>query len=131
MATILIVEDNPATRELLREFLQGDGHTVLEASTGLEALTVAGVASPDLILLDLRLPDAHGFDLARRLRQQPRTATIPILALTAYPGDPGAEALTDSGCTGYLTKPISLELLREALQHYLAGSEGQPAPGGG
>jgi len=130
MATILVVEDNPATRELLREFLQGDGHTVLEASTGLEALTVAGVASPDLILLDLRLPDAHGFDLARRLRQEPHMTTIPILALTAYPGDPGAEALTDSGCTGYLTKPISLELLREALQHYLAESEGQPAPGG-
>ena len=119
MAIILIVEDNPATRELLREFLQGDGHTVLEASTGLEALTVAGVASPDLILLDLRLPDTHGFDLAQRLRKESRTAPIPILAITGFPLDHVAEALAASGCTGYLTKPVTRELLREALRHYL------------
>ena len=119
MATLLVVEDHAATRELLVTFLEGDGHTVLEAGTGLEALTVAGVAAPDLILLDLRLPDAHGFDLAQRLRDEPRTATIPILALTGYPLDHVAEALAASGCTGYLTKPISRELLREALRHYL------------
>ncbi len=118
MATILLVEDNPATRELLAEFL-GRGHTVLEAATGLEALTVATVARPDLILLDLHLPDAHGFDVAQRLRAESPTASIPILALTAYPGDLPAEALAKSGCTGCLMKPISRDLLREALRHYL------------
>ncbi len=119
MATILLVEDYPSTREAIRVLLEQDGHSVLEAGTGLEALTVAAVASPDLILLDLRLPDAHGFNVAQRLRGEARTATIPIVALTAYPGDHAAEALAASGCTGYLTKPISLELLREALRHYL------------
>ena len=94
-------------------------HLALEAGTGLEALTVAAATAPELILLDLRLPDAHGFDLAQRLRAEARTASIPILALTAYPGDHAAEALAASGCTGYLTKPISRELLREALRHYL------------
>ncbi len=119
MATILIVEDNAATRELLMDFLEGDGHSVLEAGTGVEALTVVAAARPDLILLDLRLPDAHGFDLARRLREDPRTASVPILALTAYPADQAPTGLAGSGCTGYLTKPISRELLREALRHYL------------
>lgn len=120
MATILLVEDHPATRELLVEYVEAEGHTVVEARTGVEALTVAGAAAPDLILLDLRLPDADGFDLARRLRAEPRTVSIPILALTAYPQDHVAEALAASGCTGYLTKPVSRELLREALRHYLA-----------
>lgn len=69
MATILIVEDNPATRELLVEFLEADGYTVLEAGTGLEALTVAAAAAPDLILLDLRLPDE-----AHQPRDPPRGA---------------------------------------------------------
>ncbi len=120
MATILVVENNPGTRELVAEFLGADGHTVLEAGTGVEALTVVAAARPDLILLDLRLPDAHGFDLARRLRHEPRTASVPILALTAYPADQAAAALAGSGCTGFLTKPISRDLLREALRHYLA-----------
>ena len=119
MATIPLVEDHPATREAIRAFLEQDGHTVLEAGTGLEALTVAGVAAPDLILLDLRLPDAHGFDLAQRLRAEARMASIPILALTGYPQEHVAEALAASGCAGYLTKPISRDLLREALRHYL------------
>ena len=119
MATILLVEDHPATRGALRTLLEQDCHTVLEAGTGLEALTVAAAAAPDLVLLDLRLPDAHGFELARRLRAEPRTVSVPILALTAYPGDHVAEALAESGCTGYLTKPISRDLLREALRHYL------------
>lgn len=122
MATILIVEDNAATRELVVDFLEADGHSVLEAGTGVEALTVVAAARPDLILLDLRLPDAHGFDLARRFREDPRTSSVPILALTAYPSDQVSAALAGSGCTGYLTKPISRELLREALQHYLPES---------
>ncbi|MGH7378072.1 MAG: response regulator [Candidatus Methylomirabilales bacterium] len=119
MATILLVEDDPATRAALAASLQADGHTVLEAGTGLEALTVAAAAVPDLVLLDLRLPDAHGFDLAQRLREESRMANIPILALTAYPADQAPTALVGSGCTGYLTKPISRDLLREALRHYL------------
>ncbi len=119
VATILVVEDNAATRELLVEFLEGDGHAVLEAGTAVEALTLAA-AAPDLILLDLKLPDAYGLEVARRLRKEPRTAGIPILALTGYPQDHVAEALAESGCTGYLTKPISRELLREALGHYLS-----------
>lgn len=122
MATILLVEDYPATREALRSLLEQDGHSVLEAGTALEALTVAAVAAPDLILLDLRLPDAHGFHLAQWLRAEPRTASVPILALTAYPGDHAAEALAASGCTGYLTKPITRDILLEALRHYLPGT---------
>ena len=119
MATILLVEDDPGTRAALRASLEADAHTVLEAGTGLEALSVAAAAAPDLILLDLRLPDAHGFDLAQRLREEVHMAAIPILAITGYPLDHVAEALAASGCTGYLTKPISRELLREALRHYL------------
>jgi two-component system cell cycle response regulator DivK len=124
MATILLVEDDAATRELLRALLEQEGQSVLEAGTALEALTVAGVTGPDLILLDLRLPDAHGFE--RCLRLEPWTASVPILALTAYPGDHVAEALVQSGCMGYLTKPVSREILLEALRHYLAGDWGSP-----
>lgn len=119
MATILLVEDDPAARAALTASLETDGHTVLEAGTGLEALTVAATATPDLVLLDLRLPDAHGFDVAQRLREELCMAAIPILALTAYPQDHVAEALAASGCTGYLAKPITRDLLREALRHYL------------
>lgn len=119
MATILLVEDDPGTRAALTASLQADGHTVLQAGTGLEALTAAAAATPDLVLLDLRLPDAYGFDLAQRLRDELRMAAIPILAVTGYPVDNLAEALAASGCAGFLAKPISRELLREALRHYL------------
>jgi CheY-like chemotaxis protein len=114
MATILLIEDDPATREALTASLQADGHTVLGAGTGLEALTVAAV--------DLRLPDAYGFDLAQRLRQELRTPSIPILAVSGYAVDHLAEDLAASGCVGFLAKPISRELLREALRHYLPGA---------
>lgn len=77
---------------------------------------------PNLILLDVKLPDAHGFDLARRLRGEPLTATIPILALTVDPGGHVAEALAASGCMGYLTQPVSRELQRAALRHDLPGA---------
>jgi CheY-like chemotaxis protein len=122
MPTILLVEDHPATREGLRALLEQEGHSVLEAGTGLEALTVAAAAAPDLVLLDLRLPDAHGFDLAQHLRAEARMANVPILALTGYPQDHAADALTESGCAGYLTKPITRDILLEALRHYLPGT---------
>src|SRR4051794_37960414 len=80
---ILVVDDNAPARYALSRTLRKDGFEVLEAATGQDALTVADRESPDLVLLDVNLPDIHGFDVARRLKGGERTRTTPILQLSA------------------------------------------------
>src|SRR5262245_48257711 len=105
---ILIADDRASSRELLRLALQAAGHEVTEACDGAEAVKLAREVTPDLILLDIQMPVLDGAEAAQLLRQDPRFATLPIVALTAYgmPGD--REKALNSGFTSYLTKPVSL-----------------------
>jgi len=118
---ILIVDDHPQNLKLARIVLEGAGFDVKTAVDAEAAMVMIEQEHPRLILMDLQLPGMDGLELTRRLKKDPRTATIPIVALTAYAmkGDE-AKALA-AGCDGYITKPIDIHLLPQTVARYIAG----------
>ncbi len=119
MKRILVVDDNPVSRELVREVLEAPGRTIIEAADGEEALKRIGEAIPDLVLLDIQMPVLDGFGAIRRIRLDPRTAGLRVLALTAFAmkGD-RARALA-AGFDAYITKPIDAAALRRQVEQLL------------
>ncbi len=121
---ILVVEDDADTVELLQMQLKQIGYPdVLVATNGLDALDKAREKKPDLILLDIRLPGMNGFEVIRRLKADSQARPILILALTAkaMPGD--REMCLESGCDGYLAKPILLRQLKAEIEKLLSQAE--------
>ena len=106
---VLLVEDNDVNREMLARRLRRRGFQVVEARTGQEALAAAGARALSLVLLDLGLPDIDGWEVARRLKGDPQTAAVPILALTAHAMEGDRERALAAGCDEYETKPINFE----------------------
>lgn len=116
--SILLVEDDPLLRGAFRLLLEDAGYRVHEAGSAIEALRSVAISAPDLILLDLGLPDRPGLDVARTLRAQPETAAIPIVALTGHAAETDRNACLNAGCTSYLAKPVEPRLLlRHLLSH--------------
>ena len=124
-ATILLVEDERKLRELVRSYLERGGFTVLSASSGAEALSLAGSAEPDLVVLDLGLPDVPGETVARELRS--RSAT-PILMLTAKASEDDRIRGLELGADDYVTKPFSPRELVLRCQAILRRGGQRPAP---
>jgi two-component system, cell cycle response regulator DivK len=115
---ILVVEDNERNMKLFRDVLQAAGYRTLEATTGAEAVELAGLHRPQLVLMDIQLPDAGGVDALGRLRADERTASIPVLALTAQAMQGDRERFLAAGFDGYLAKPVNiLELVGAVKQH--------------
>ncbi len=123
VATILLVEDNDLNRDMLARRLTRRGFTVVQATNGLEAVTLALRARPDLVLMDLSLPVLDGFDATRRLKQTAATASIPVLALTAHVSSADREQALAAGCADLDTKPVDLTRLLHKIEHLL-GSMG-------
>jgi two-component system cell cycle response regulator DivK len=119
---ILVVEDNQKNMKLLRDVLQATGYRTLEASTGEEALMLATEHRPALVLMDIRLPDMDGVEALSRLRMDERTASIPVLALTAQAMKGDAERFTEAGFNGYLAKPVDIDELLTTVEHHCGGS---------
>ncbi len=115
MKTVLIAEDNPINRELLRELLEARGYTVTEACNGQEALAMVEQAPPDILLLDIGMPLLDGFAVVRKLRENPRFSSLPIVAVTAYAMQGDREKIMSSRFDGYLSKPVSSSLLVQEL----------------
>ncbi|HZT17366.1 MAG TPA: response regulator [Gaiellaceae bacterium] len=117
---VLVVEDNEKNMKLFRDVLQATGFTVLEAATGEDALELAREHHPALVLMDVQLPGIDGAETLARLRDDERTATIPVLALTAQAMRGDRERFLESGFDGYLAKPVDIRELvaavREAVQ---------------
>nr|HID13388.1 response regulator [Anaerolineae bacterium] len=113
---ILYVEDNPENRLLVRRILEAEGYFVLEAADGPSGLEVATQARPDLILLDINLPEIDGYDLARRFRDTPALQQVPILAITANVMKGDRERTLAAGCDGYIQKPIDVDRLPEQVR---------------
>ena len=115
---VLVVDDDERNRKLAQDVLRRSGLRTLEAASGRAAIELARDRLPDVVLLDLRLPDMEGTDVARALRKGGRTAQIPVVALTAlrYP-DVGARLLAD-GFSGYLEKPIDVRTFPEQVRGY-------------
>lgn len=118
MAHVLLVEDNELNRDMLSRRLQLRGYSVIRANDGLEALAVAHSSLPDLILMDMSLPEIDGWEATRRLKSDARTAAIPVLALTAHAMPEDRQKALQAGCDDYDTKPVEfarLLLKMEAL----------------
>jgi len=120
MSKILIAEDNPVNRELLRELLEMRGHTVAEACDGEEALGMMEQSQPDLVLLDIGMPLLDGFGVIRKIRENPRFASMPVVAVTAYAMQGDREKILSAKFDGYLSKPVDARSLVQELDRVLS-----------
>ena len=115
---ILVVEDNELNMKLVRDILVSTGYRTLEATTGGEAIELAGEHAPDLVLMDIQLPDFDGVQALRQLRADERTAAIPVLAVTAQAMRGDREQFLAAGFDGYVSKPVNVrELIGAVRQH--------------
>ena len=124
MTKILIAEDNAVNRELLRELLEIRGYTVVEACDGEEALRIIEQTQPDLVLLDIGMPLLDGFGVIRKIRENPRFASMPVVAVTAYAMQGDREKILSSKFDGYLSKPVDARSLVQELDRVL-GQQGE------
>jgi two-component system cell cycle response regulator DivK len=113
---ILVVEDNEKNMKLFRDVLQASGYDTLEATTGEEAIEVARSSAPALVLMDVQLPGMNGIEALAKLRDDERTAAIPVLALTAQAMRGDRERFLDAGFDGYLSKPVDVIELVNAVR---------------
>jgi two-component system, cell cycle response regulator DivK len=117
---VLIVDDNEKNLKLARDVLRAAGLQTLDAASGAEGIALAAEHLPDVILVDLRLPDMDGTDAARKLGDEARTARIPVVALSALPLEGAGDWLLAAGFAGYLEKPISVAEFPDQVRRYLA-----------
>jgi CheY-like chemotaxis protein len=116
---ILIIEDDPTNLKLVKIILSSEGHTIFEAGRGDTALEMIKDEKPDLILLDLILPDMSGTALAAQLKDDEATSGIPIVAITGYPYMFGNKEVVSSGIAAYIVKPINTRDLLETIEGYM------------
>jgi len=115
---VLIVDDNDRNRKLARDVLRMAGLRTLEAATAAEGIAIASEHLPDVILMDLRLPDLDGTGAARLLRAEPRTARIPVVAMTALALDARDDWLLDAGFAGSIVKPIDVDEFPDVVRRF-------------
>lgn len=119
MPTVLYIEDDLANRTLVRRVLEVEGYVVLEAEDGLEGLEVAATERPDLVLVDISMPDMDGYEVTARLRRMSEMAQIPIVALTANVMRGDREKALEAGCSGYIQKPLDIDMLPLQVASFL------------
>ncbi len=118
---ILIVEDNDLNMRLLNDVLEAHGYAILKASHGEVALDLARRCHPDLILMDIQLPDISGLEATRRLKHDAATRDIPVIAVTAFAMSGDERRTRDSGCDAYIAKPIMLREFLAMVEKFLGG----------
>jgi CheY-like chemotaxis protein len=119
MVKILLVEDNEMNRDMLSRRLIRRGYKVATAVNGQQGVDMAVLESPDLILLDMSLPVLNGWDAALKLKADPATQAIPIIALTAHAMAGDREKALEAGCDEYDTKPVEIKRLLDKIKHFL------------
>lgn len=123
---ILYVEDNPASRMLIRKILKAHGFEVLEAEDGIKGYELALKHKPDLIIMDINLPGLTGYEVATKLKARDETKHIPIIALTAYAMEGDKEKALVAGCDGYMEKPVDVDMLPRLVMEYIGGKREMP-----
>jgi two-component system cell cycle response regulator DivK len=116
---ILYIEDNVENRVLVKRVLEVEGYVVLEADDGPSGMRIAKQEVPDLILMDINLPEIDGYEMTARLRQVPSLVRVPIVALTAYVLKGDRERSLEAGCDGYIQKPVDVDLLPTQIAAFL------------
>jgi two-component system, cell cycle response regulator DivK len=120
-ARIVVVEDNEKNMKLFRDVLQANGYETLEATTGREAVDLTIEHTPDLVLMDIQLPDIDGIEALGRLRADERTASIPVLVLTAQAMDGDRERFLAAGFDDYISKPVNIVSFIATVKRYCEG----------
>ena len=119
---ILIVEDNKDSSEILRLFITKIGHHPIKARNSQEAIILAEAEEPDLIFMDMGLPDVDGVKTTATLKQNPKTSRIPVVALTAWMSELWRDKASRVGIVSYVLKPVSPQTLKETIEEYTRGS---------
>jgi len=118
--TILIVEDNELNMKLFNDLLERSGHKTLRAKTGVEGVALAREHHPDLILMDIQLPEVSGLEVTKWIKDDPTLRSIPVIAITAFAMKGDEEKIRQGGCEAYLSKPISVTKFLETVNSFLA-----------
>ncbi len=117
--TVLIVEDNELNMKLFHDLLEAHGYRTLQARTGPEALALAAQHRPDLILMDIQLPEISGLQVTQQLKNNDQLSSIPVIAVTAFAMKGDEERIRAGGCEDYIAKPISVAGFLEKVKRYL------------
>lgn len=120
---ILIVEDNALNLKLLVDLLEAHGYRTVSTGDGLEAINLARETRPDLILMDIQLPDVSGLEITRWLKEDERTKDIPVIAVTAFAMAGDERRARDSGCDGYIAKPIMVSEFLRTIARFVGRAE--------
>jgi len=120
---ILIVEDNDLNLKLFRDLLTAHGYDTIETKEGLEAIHLTKTKHPDLILMDIQLPEVSGLDVTRRLKADSAISDIPIIAVTAFAMKDDEEKILSAGCEAYISKPISIAPFLNTVRRFLGEQE--------
>ncbi len=117
--TVLIVEDNELNMKLFHDLLEAHGYETLQTRDGLEALKIARENNPDLILMDIQLPEVSGLEVAKWIKEDENLKSIPIIAVTAFAMKGDEEKIRQGGCEAYIAKPISVSKFLETVERFL------------
>ncbi|HSD34196.1 MAG TPA: response regulator [Alphaproteobacteria bacterium] len=118
--TVLIVEDNELNMKLFHDLLEAHGYQILQTRDGMEALQIARDHKPDLILMDIQLPEVSGLQVTKWLKQDSGLKHIPVVAVTAFAMKGDEEKIREGGCEAYLAKPISVVSFLQTVERFLA-----------
>jgi two-component system cell cycle response regulator DivK len=118
--TVLIVEDNDLNMKLFHDLLEAHGYATIQTKDGMEAMKLAREHRPDLILMDIQLPEISGLEVTKWLKEDPDLRRIPVVAVTAFAMKGDEEKIRQGGCEAYLSKPISVVKFLETVRNYVS-----------
>jgi len=117
--TVLIVEDNELNMKLFHDLLEAHGYRTLQSRNGFDAMEIARADRPDLILMDIQLPEVSGLEVTKWLKEDDDLKSIPVIAVTAFAMKGDEERIRQGGCEAYISKPISVAKFLETVRSYL------------
>jgi two-component system cell cycle response regulator DivK len=117
--TVLVVEDNELNMKLFHDLLEAKGYNIVQTRSGLEAIDLAREHHPDLILMDIQLPEVSGLEVTKWIKEDDELRSIPVIAVTAFAMKGDEERIRQGGCEAYLSKPISVTKFLETVRTYI------------
>ena len=125
--TVMIVEDNELNMKLFHDLLEAHGYRTVRTRSGLEVLDLARKRHPDLIVMDIQLPEVSGLEVTKWLKEDPELQAIPVVAVTAFAMKGDEQRIREGGCEAYLSKPISVSKFIETIRRFLGVGQTMPA----
>ncbi len=118
--TVLVVEDNELNMKLFHDLLEAHGYNILQTKDGMDALRIARESRPDLILMDIQLPEVSGLEVTKWIKEDENLKSIPVIAVTAFAMKGDEEKIRDGGCEAYIAKPISVTQFIDTVKNFAA-----------